>query len=233
MNALSREVALRIGLAARELPDTDPRRLIDVLLVCVGEPLDADKLTRLKVKDLKEAADGEFKDMPQAALKSALGCLRGEHTEAVEVDLPPVQAYQDGDMPASIRVACASNDATHLNGHFGSCARFLVYQVSKQEIRLIDIRSTRGDRDAEEKNEFRADLVNDCHVLYVMSIGGPAAAKVVKRDVYPIKLAQGGDIQEVVEDLRAVLNTSPPPWLAKVMGVAAEDRIRFTRPEAA
>jgi hypothetical protein len=30
----------------------------------------------------------------------------------------------------SIRIACASNRGERLDGHFGSCARFLIYQVS-------------------------------------------------------------------------------------------------------
>ena len=33
---LSRELALRIGLAARALPDTDAKRLFTVLTDCIG-----------------------------------------------------------------------------------------------------------------------------------------------------------------------------------------------------
>ena len=36
---------------------------------------------------------------------------------------------------------------------------------------------------SEDRNMFRVDLIRDCQVLYVVSIGGPAAAKVV-RGVY-------------------------------------------------
>jgi hypothetical protein len=61
-----------------------------------------------------------------------------------------------------------------------------------------------------------------------MSIGGPAAAKVVKNGLHPIKQPQGGDITEIVDNLKQVLNSSPPPWLAKVMGVGAEQRVRFS-----
>ena len=59
-------------------------------------------------------------------------------------NIPTPQPYTDGDMPDSIRVACASNSGDLLNGHFGSCERFLVYQVSQAEYRLIDVRDVGG-----------------------------------------------------------------------------------------
>ena len=230
---ISREVALRIGLAARSLPDTEPKRLIAVLIEHVGHPLTEAKLDKLTVKDLKQAAEGELQDLPQDALKTALNSLKGQDDTSADPSLPEIEAYEEGDMPNSIRVACASNSSTQLNGHFGSCARFLVYQVSKDESRLVAIRSTQGDKEADDKNAFRAEIVNDCHVLYVMSIGGPAAAKVVKNGLHPIKQPQGGDVSDVIENLKQVLSSSPPPWLAKVMGVSAEDRVRFSVEEEA
>jgi nitrogen fixation protein NifX len=178
---------------------------------------------------LKEAADGEFKEMPQSALKAAVARLRGEEAPP-EPALPPVQAASDE--PGGIRVACASNNGTELDGHFGSCARFMVYQVSAGDIRLIGIRDTVGDSQAEEKNEFRADLIADCQVLYVASIGGPAAAKVVKRGIHPIKFPQGGFLSSLLKNLQDTLKRNPPPWLAKAMGVSAEERARFNRPSA-
>lgn len=225
---ISREVALRIGLAARSLPDTEPKRLVEVLIQQLGHPLTEAKLDKLTVKELKQAADGELQDLPQDALKAAISCLKGQDQSNTDPSLPAIQAYEEGDMPNSIRVACASNNSNQLDGHFGSCARFLIYQVSKDESRLIAIRATQGDKQAEDKNAFRAELINDCHVLYVMSIGGPAAAKVVKIGLHPIKQPQGGNADDVINNLKHVLANAPPPWLAKVMGVKAEDRVRFS-----
>ncbi len=227
MSEISRELALRIGLAARALPDTETHRLIEVLLDCVGHPLTEAKLSTLKVKDLKQAAEGELSELPADALKLALKHLQGDMDTVASADLPPCEAYQEGDMPNSIRVACASNQGALLDGHFGSCARFLIYQVSKQEVRLIDIRSTQGDQEVDEKNSFRAELIKDCHVLYIVSIGGPAAAKVIRMGLHPIKQPEGGDSLEIVTQLKQVLSDSPPPWLAKVMGMSAAERVRF------
>jgi nitrogen fixation protein NifX len=99
--------------------------------------------------------------------------------------------------------------------------------MSATDTRLIDVRMTDGDIETDDKNKFRAQLIKDCHVLYVVSIGGPAAAKVVRADIHPIKIPQGGKAREVLEKLKDVLSSAPPPWLAKAMGMGAEERARI------
>jgi len=227
--AISDEIALRIGLAARVLPDTSAARLIRVLADAVGLPPTAEKLAALKVKVIKTAADGELGDIDTDALKSAVALLRGEGVDEPD-PAPALDAYTVGDMPGSIRVACASNGAEDLDGHFGSARRFLIYQVSSDAVRLVDAR-TPEDSGAEDKNAYRAGLIHDCQVLYVASIGGPAAAKVVKEDIHPIKDAAGGSARDRMVALQRILADKPPPWLAKVMGQSPEERIRFEATE--
>ncbi|WP_432698470.1 dinitrogenase iron-molybdenum cofactor biosynthesis protein [Marinobacterium sp. YM272] len=230
---LSPEVALRIGLAARALPDTDPKRLMTVLVSALGLPITPTKLGRLKVAKLKAAANEELAEIDTAHLKAALNLLKGigVNVEAGEEALPEIQPYADGDMPGSIRIACASNHDTRIDGHFGSCARFLIYQVSDAEVRLVDIRSAGKTPDEEDKNIYRAGLIEDCQLLYTVSIGGPAAAKVVRAGLHPVKLPDGGEATELMAELKGVIGNNPPPWLAKVMGVDAEERIRFRQDE--
>ena len=187
--ALPRELALRIALAARVLPGTDVRQLIAVLEKRIGLPLTESKLSSVTVTHLKTGLasldgeeDGEDAGIGMEYLKLAVRYLWGE--DVVEDSLPPIQKYEEGDMPDSIRIAVASNGAQQIDGHFGSCPRFLIYQLSKDDLRLIDIRSTDGADDAEDKNAFRAELAKDCHVMYVQSVGGPAAAKIVRAGIY-------------------------------------------------
>ena len=228
--AISDDIALRIALAARALPDTDPKRLLKVLDDAVGLPPTAKKLSGLKVKGLKDALDGELADIDIGVLKDAVALLKGE-AETDTDPAPPVESYAEGDMPDSIRVACASNTGELLDGHFGSAKRFLVYQVAASENRLIDVRVA-DDAEADDKNGYRAGLIADCQVLYVASIGGPAAAKVVKADVHPIKNPKGGSARGRILALQQVLASNAPPWLAKAMGQAPEERIRFEREES-
>ncbi len=129
------------------------------------------------------------------------------------------------DVPGSIRVACASQGGERVDGHFGSCPWFLVYLVSADQVRLIAARSTE-----DAANADRAALIEDCHILYIRSIGGPAAARVVKAGVHPIKITDDGEAPELLAQLQKVLAASPPPWLAKVMGAAPQERVRYQRP---
>jgi nitrogen fixation protein NifX len=229
---LSDEIALRIGLAARTLPDSDPARLIRVLADTVGLPPTVSTLETLRVKDLKQAADGELADLDADVLKSVLAILKGETGETV-APAPPIEPYTDGDMPGSVRVACASNGGETLDGHFGAARRFLVYQVSASETRLIDVREVAESGTVEDKNAQRAASIADCQVLYVASIGGPAAAKVVKADIHPIKDAGGGCARDRMVALQRILGEKAPPWLAKAMGRTPEERVRFIRSEDA
>ncbi|WP_295444509.1 dinitrogenase iron-molybdenum cofactor biosynthesis protein [uncultured Thiodictyon sp.] len=224
---ISEDLALRIGLAARALPDTDPARLIRVLAAAIGLPPTAEKLAALKVKDLRAAADGELGDIDIDALKAALAYLKGEGFSE-SAPPPPLAPYTEGDMPGSIRVACASDTGENLDGHFGAARRFLIYQVSGTECRLIDVRRV-DDIGVEDRNAYRAGLIADCQVLYVASIGGPATAKVIKLDIHPIKDAAGGSARERMVRLQETLSHQAPPWLAKAMGLAPQERIRFER----
>ncbi len=227
--SMTREAALRIGLAARELPGLDMPGLVRGLADRVGLPLTESKLTALTVTDLREVIAGENHADEDCAvgydmetLKRAIRLLWGEDVTGSELPIP--EAYAEGDLPGSIRVAVASNNAEMADGHFGSCERFLIYQVSPAAVRLVAVRPTLEADHAEDRNLSRAAVINDCQVVYVESIGGPAAAKVVRAGVHPVKLAgkvgAGSTARELLADLQTALQ-KPPPWLAKVMGVDA------------
>jgi nitrogen fixation protein NifX len=232
MQQLSRELALRIALASRVLPGVDLPKLISVLHAKVGSPLDDEKLKSVTVTNLKTGIgshdgeeDGEDIGIGLANIKLAVRYLWGE--EEGDEGLPEIQTYKEGDLPESIRIAIASNSEALLNGHFGSCIRFLVYQLSKTEMRLVDIRSTLEADSSDDRNLFRVNLIDDCQVLFVQSIGGPAAAKVIRADIYPIKVPDVIDGEEQLREFQKVFD-APPPWMAKILGKSAEERKRFS-----
>ena len=232
---ISNEVALRIALAAKVLPDVSVKDLIGALQTNLDYEITEESLNTITVTQLKrsfgniyevdsewEGEDADNSDI--AAFKEAVQILWGE-TGYCEQPLP-IEPYQEGDMPNSIRIAVASNTAEQLDGHFGSCHRYLIYQISADEIKLIDVRSAIEADLSEDKNKFRVDLIRDCPVLYVVSIGGPAAAKVIQAYIYPMKVEQGGAAREILADLQKAIATSPPPWLAKILGVSADKRVK-------
>jgi nitrogen fixation protein NifX len=225
----SREAALRIALAARVLEHTDVRTFVGVLADRLGLPLTEAKLARVTVEGLRDLLGGNPAGeggaaAPDRRLEAALRIFRGEGLE--NSDLPAVEPCQDGEMPHSIRVGIASNRGEELDGHFGSCERFLIYQVSAQAMKLIAVRSALDADEGEDKNAARAALVADCQILYLQSIGGPAAAKVVRAGAHPIKHPGGGPAREVLARLQRRIET-PPPWLAHVMGIPAASLAKY------
>jgi nitrogen fixation protein NifX len=231
MSLITKPAALRIALAAKALPEVDMSGLVAKLGSQLGIPITEEKLATVTVADLKLMLSGEETvepDVDNASIKLAVRHLWGEPGDAA--GFPELDAYAEGDMPGSLRVAVASNSEQNLDGHFGSCPRFLVYQVGRNDIRLIDVRSTLITDDAEDKNVARAELVGDCQIVYVQSIGGPAAAKAVRANVHPVKIPEGGQASAVLKRLQAVLD-APPPWLAKILGVEAKSLRKYASVE--
>lgn len=123
-------------------------------------------------------------------------------------------------MSGTIRVACATDSGPLIDGHFGSCRAFLIYQVSQDAVEFLNALSTATADEAEDRNKARAALIGDCQIACFQSIGGPAAAKVVRAGTHPLKVAPNTRVDDMLARLQQAL-TNPPPWLAKAMGVEA------------
>ncbi|TWH77437.1 nitrogen fixation protein NifX [Azomonas agilis] len=226
---LPAHLALRIALASRTLKGVDTACLLRALIAAVGEPITEARLAKLRASRLRSRLSelALTEDLTDRQIHRALGLLKGRGVSMPEDPLPTLQAYQPGDMPNSIRVACASNSGETLDGIFGSCVRFLIYQISPHECRLIELRDASAP-DQSDRYSHRADLLQDCQLLYTLSIGGPAAAKVVRAGIHPVRLARAVPARTVIEELQRILATAPPPWLAKVMGAEPGQRVRFS-----
>lgn len=228
--SMTREAALRIALAARELPGIEARALVQALAEKLELPLTETKLAGITVEDLREIIAGDHADescvvgFDHERLKAAVRPLWG--IDVAGSELPTLEPYASGDLPGSIRVAVASNTGEILDGHFGSCERFLIYQVSPTALRLIDQRPTLAADKADDRNVARSALINDCDIVYVQSIGGPAAAKVVRAGAHPVKIPTAAPAREILSRLQQSL-IKPPPWLAKVMGVPATSLAQY------
>jgi len=231
MTTISKGAALRIALAAKALEGVDIRAFTVKLAQKLGLPVTEDKLAGVTVAEIKLLLTGEESIEPEqdmASIKLAVRYLWGENGD--DADLPKPEPYTDGEMPGSLRVAVASNTADMLDGHFGSAPRFLVYQVGKDTIKLVDVRPTLIADEADDKNVARSELINDCQIVYVPSIGGPAAAKVVRAGVHPVKIPAVTPAREAIARLQAVID-APPPWLARIMGVEAKSLAQFAAEE--
>ncbi|MEO5364822.1 MAG: dinitrogenase iron-molybdenum cofactor biosynthesis protein [Magnetococcus sp. WYHC-3] len=215
------ELALRIGLAGRELPGVANGILVQALTCCLGTPFTAEKFAALRPGDLQLAlAQGGAAEVAPSQVGSAVARL--QRPSGVSHGEDPVKASPPR-AAGAVRVACASNLGENLDGHFGSCARFLVYDVTATAVTPVQARScfalNRGDEN--DRNAARVAMIRDCQLLCLQSIGGPAAARVTRAGLMPLKFPDGGPIPDILESLRQKLAQSPPPWLAKCMAVGA------------
>jgi nitrogen fixation protein NifX len=160
--------------------------------------------------------------------QQAYALLKGQGLQPVVVPGPVIESGVFCELSGSLRVACASGSGERIDGHFGNCPRFLIYQVAPDYIRLIDVRepaavaSRRGESDG---NQQRASLIRDCTVLYTLSIGGPAVAKAVRAGLHPVKLTEPLPARNALLQLQAVLaRDNPPPWLVRAMGAQPRPR---------
>jgi nitrogen fixation protein NifX len=120
-----------------------------------------------------------------------------------------------------MKVAFASNDKVHVNAHFGQTEEFAVWEIGPDEASFSGIIQVKAEDDMEghsdDKIEARGAALEECALVYVGEIGGPAAARLVAKKIHPIKSKEREPITVVVEKLQEVLKSNPPPWLRKAM----------------
>ena len=64
----------------------------------------------------------------------------------------------------------------------------------------------------------KIEALKGCTLLYVSAIGGSAAARLINRNVTPIKARTDQDkIDDILNELVKTLKGNPPPWLRKVL----------------
>jgi len=120
-----------------------------------------------------------------------------------------------------MKVAFATTDAEHINAHFGWASRIDVYEVDTQGYRFWETLEFQGNLKEdgnEDKLEPKLLALHDCTIVYVSAIGGSAAARLIHRNITPIKAeSETTGIQAVLTRLVQTLKGNPPPWLRKAL----------------
>ena len=125
-----------------------------------------------------------------------------------------------------MKVAFATQDLKRVDAHFGWAKNIAIYEISEDASQLVEAVQFDGDLQEdgnEDKLAPKLEAIKDCTILYVAAIGGSGAARVVAKNIHPIKVNQPEDIGEILEKLRAVLSGTPPPWLRKAL---QRDKVR-------
>ena len=120
-----------------------------------------------------------------------------------------------------MKIAFATNDLEHINGHFGSAKYMAVYEVDQKGHQFIENLEFGGNLQQdgnENKVEPKIAALLDCTIVYVLAIGAGPAARLINKCVTPVKAKDEEEkIPDLLDKLVETLNGNPPPWLRKAL----------------
>ena len=116
-----------------------------------------------------------------------------------------------------MKVGFATNDNILINDHFGWAKNFAVYEINGDGFKFLENRYFEEEIEELSKIDKKIEGLRDLKIIFVESIGGTAAARVVKSGIHPVKSKPNDKIESVMEELQAVLSKNPPPWLKKII----------------
>lgn len=120
-----------------------------------------------------------------------------------------------------MKIAFTTSDNIHINAHFGSARKIDVYEVDQTQYEFVETLRFDGNLNEdgnEDKLQPKIAALHDCTIVYVSTIGGSAAARLIKQKITPIKAqSEDQEITDVLTKLVQTLNGSPPPWLRKAL----------------
>lgn len=129
-----------------------------------------------------------------------------------------------------MKVAFATEDTVHVNAHFGWAKTIAVYEVTAEDAHPVELLEFGGNLEEdgnEDKLLPKIEAITDCAILYVAAIGGSGAARVVNRNVHPVRVAETETIANLIEKLQVVFRGTPPPWLRKAVNKGKEREFDF------
>ena len=117
-----------------------------------------------------------------------------------------------------MKIAFATQDSVCINAHFGWAKQIDVYEVDTNGYSFLEALKFGGDLKEdgnEDKLQPKVKVLQNCSIVYVSAIGGSAAARLIQKNITPIK-AEAEEIQTVLDRLVQSLG-STPPWLRKAL----------------
>ncbi|MDA8423901.1 MAG: nitrogen fixation protein NifX [Nitrospiraceae bacterium] len=128
-----------------------------------------------------------------------------------------------------MKVAFATTDGKQVDEHFGRAGMFAIYELKENWLNLVELRKFSDGMDTavtdtkdmgplhDDAVQSKVDRLADCKLVYVTEIGGPSAARLVKKGIMPMKVKEAVSIESALYQLSQTIRQSPPPWLRKAM----------------
>ena len=129
-----------------------------------------------------------------------------------------------------MKIAFATQDMKRVDAHFGWAKNIAIYEVSPEGHQLVAVVEFAGDLEEdgnEDKLAPKLEAIKDCAILYVAAIGGSGAARVVAKNIHPVKVNHPEEISGLLTKLEEVLKGNPPPWLRKALNKGKERVLDF------
>lgn len=129
-----------------------------------------------------------------------------------------------------MKVAFATQDLQRVDAHFGWAKNIAIYEISPEGHQFVEAVQFDGDLQEdgnEDKLAPKLDAIADCAILYIAAIGGSGAARVVAKNIHPVKVAQPEAIIDILGKLKDVLAGTPPPWLRKALLKGQKRELNF------
>jgi nitrogen fixation protein NifX len=128
-----------------------------------------------------------------------------------------------------MKVAFATTDGKQVDEHFGRAGMFAIYEINEgghnfvamrkfadgMDMAVVDTKDKGPLHDSAVQN--KVDKLADCKIIYLTEIGGPSAARLVKKGIMPMKMKEIVSIESALEQLLETIKKSPSPWLRKAL----------------
>ncbi|MCL1074741.1 NifB/NifX family molybdenum-iron cluster-binding protein [Shewanella dokdonensis] len=120
------------------------------------------------------------------------------------------------DAKFQIKVAFATLDRRHVDQHFGSARSVLVYGVGHEQWSILEaIEYPQDDSRTHDRLPARIRDLSHCAAIFCNACGASAIRQLLDQGIHPVKVAEGCDIHQLLEDIRQELNGTPMGWLAR------------------
>lgn len=135
-----------------------------------------------------------------------------------------------------MKVAFATHTGTCIDEHFGRAGSFAVYDVRPEGSEMLELRKVaEGDLDTDvvvtrgmgavhdDAVASKIEKLADVKIVYFTEIGGPAAAKLVRKGIMPLKAEPGTSVESEASRLSATMRDKPAPWMRRALADEACD----------
>jgi nitrogen fixation protein NifX len=125
----------------------------------------------------------------------------------------------------SLLVAFATQDLHQVDAHFGSARKLAIYEIGPDDYRFVEamefdsVSEETGEHadDGDDRLGAKIEALKGCAMLFVLAIGGAAAARVVNSRIHPVKVPRPEAITDVIDRIQTMLRGTPPPWMRKLV----------------